>query len=502
MKRVIVVPSCVSAFPNLRTHLFLPVAIALTFAPMAALAQAPVPPAPAAPREDEAMTRARQAYDALSAADRRAIQDNLVWTGIYKGVVDGEFGRMTYNAMRAWTNKRPGAAEGILSAPDRAALAAEAAKARTAVDFRAVQEPRAGFALGIPQKVFVRRSDVPSGARFETADKNASVETFTMRESATSLQTFYDSLRATAPNRRVTYSVIRPDFFVVTAETPTRASYTRVARGTSGNDTVLRGFTVSWPKTQQARYEMLSVAIANSFDPFGQRAALAKAGDTKPPAGGPVDGSQRQTAMIAPPQPAISSTAIALAPNRYVAALTAPVCNDARIGSRAARLVKHDPSSNLALFEVAGANATRLRAAAQKGESNAPAVILFAGPGERPNTSAIAAATGALSDIVDPAMPARLIAYLPAEAAGAPVLSRKGELLGIVGPVPAGARKIAGAPPPASRALIPAAEVASFATASGLELLPPTQAASESSAGKLAADHRGSLEALWCMPPR
>ena len=482
---------------DLRTKLALSAAMSLLLAgPFAPHAFSQVPAAPPAAREDEAMTRARQAYDALPAADRRAIQDNLVWTGIYKGIVDGEFGRMTYNAMRTYTSRRPGAVEGILGAPDRAALAAEAAKARAAVDFRVIQEPRAGFAIGIPQKIFSRKTDGDSGVRFETADKTAGVETFRLRESTTSLQTFYESLRATAPNRRVTYSVLRPDFFVVAAETPTRSSYTRVARGMAGNEAVLRGFTVSWPKAQQARYEILSIAIANAFDPFGHKAAAA-AGGTKPSGAPGADASQR----TAPPSaPAITSTAVALAPNRFVAVLSQPVCMDARVGSRAARLVRQDPATGLTLFEVAGATATRLRAGAQKAASGASAVVLFAAPGERPTASSISVATGSLSDFSDP-QTARLLAYLPSEATGAPVLSRKGELVGLVAPVPANLRKNPGAPPPASRTMISGEALMAFAMASGLELLPPTPSETEFSSGRLAADIRGSVEALWCTPP-
>lgn len=484
---------------NLRTKLALSAATSLLLAgPFAQHSFAQAPAAPTVAREDEAMTRARQAYDALPATDRRAIQDNLVWTGIYKGIVDGEFGRMTYNAMRTYTSRRPGAAEGILAAPDRAALAAEAAKARAAVDFRVIQEPRAGFAIGIPQKVFTRKTDGDSGARFETADKTAGVETFRLRESTTSLQTFYESLRATAPNRRVTYNVLRPDFFVVAAETPTRSSYTRVARGMVGNEAVLRGFTVSWPKAQQARYEILSIAIANAFDPFGQKAALASAsGETKPSGSPSADASQRTPP---PSTPAIASTAVALAPNRFVAVLSQPVCMDARIGSRAARLVRQDPTTGLTLFEVAGAAATRLRAGAQKPSSGAAAVVLFAAPGERAATSSISVATGALTDFSD-AQTARLLAYLPSEATGAPVLSRKGELVGLVAPVPANLRKNPGAPPPASRTMISGEALTAFAAASGLELLPTTPSDADFSSGRLAADMRGSVEALWCAPP-
>lgn len=444
------------------------------------------------------MAAARQAYDALPVADRRAIQDNMVWAGVYKGVVDGEFGRMTFNAMRSFTARRAGAAEGILSAPDRAALAAEAAKARAAMDFRLVQEPRAGVSIGIPQRVFTRRQESGFGARFESADKAATVETFRMKEGDATLPSLYESYRANVPGRRVTYSVIRPDFLVVAAETAQRATYTRVVRGQAGGESILRGFTVSWPKTQQARFEMLSVAISNSFDPFGLKPAVAAVGQSGQQAGPGAAGSAGAP-PVAAPKPLLASTAIAFAPNRYIAVLPGGVCNAARIGTRTARLLRADPATGLALFDVPGGAGIRLRTPPLKAESGEPAVVLFAGEGD--GAPAVSAGAGEIAEIVDASKPLRLRAPVPAESAGGVVVSRKGDLLGIVAPLPPQPRKLSGAPPPASRPLIPAAALGEFLASTGLEFVPQQQdQAQPVSAGKIAADNKGSIDGLWCLP--
>ncbi len=447
------------------------------------------------------MARARQAYEALPQADRRAIQTNLVWTGIYKSGVDGEFGRLTFNAMRAYANRRSGSEDGILSAADRGALAAEAARARAAVDFRTVQEPRAGVAIGVPQKILSRRSETQSGARFDSADKSAGLETFRMKESEASLQTLFDNYRAPSPNRRVTYSVIRTDFLVVAAETPSRSFYTRVARGTAGTENLLRGFTMSWPKAQQAQFEILTVAIANAFDPFGQAAALAKLVDPKTPGGNaPAKVGVRPGALvIAPPAPRFSSNAVAFAPNRYVAILPEPVCNDARIGARPARLMRHDPASGLALFDVPGGSGIRLRAPALEPTSHAEVITLFASADDTGKTAPISAGVGEIAGLTEASKPARILAPVPADASGGLVLSRKGELFGLIGGVDSQKRQIAGAPRPASRTIVKADALGSFLGASGLELVPAQPNAPEASAGKLAVENRSSLEPLWCV---
>ena len=54
---------------------------------------------------------ARLAFEALPEADRKAVQDGLIWTGHYSGVADGAFGRQTFEAMAAFQqgaqNPRP-----------------------------------------------------------------------------------------------------------------------------------------------------------------------------------------------------------------------------------------------------------------------------------------------------------------------------------------------------------------------------------------------------------
>ncbi len=458
--------------------------------PPAAFAQAP------AARDDEAMAVARRAFESLPEISRRAIQDHLVWAGVYKGGLDGEFGRMTFNALRAFTGKRLDAAEGVLAPSDIAALAGVAAKAKAAAGFTIVQEPRAGVAIGVPQKIFSRRIDSGSGARFESADKNSSIETFRLRESETSLQTIYDNYRLPAPGRRVTYSVIRSDFIVIAAEMATRSVYTRVARAAGGNEIFLRGFTLSWPKLQQAQFEILTVAIANAFDPLGQSAAGDNAAGVK--ASPAVNSEAIKPFAVTPSAARVVSSAIAFAPNRYVAILPGPVCQDARVGTRHARLMKHDPASGLTLFDVPGGTGVRLRAPGEAAEANAPVIVLFATAEETGNIAVISVASGDTGENLNSANPLRLRAMLPAGSTGGLVLSRKGDLYGLVEPPPREARVLAGAPPPASRAILLAEKLGGFLTASGLELVPAQLNPVELSAGKLAADHRASIDALWC----
>ncbi len=61
------------------------------------------PPSPAAPKPaDPAFEAARAAFEPLPEAERKALQDALVWTGDFNGVTSGSFGRRTFEAIQAF----------------------------------------------------------------------------------------------------------------------------------------------------------------------------------------------------------------------------------------------------------------------------------------------------------------------------------------------------------------------------------------------------------------
>lgn len=68
----------------------------------------------------------------------------------------------------------------------------------------------------------------------------------------------------TAGGRKVTYKVLRPDWFVVTGEIGPRRFYTRYALG----EGKLRGFTLAYDAAAAPQWEPLVIAIANAFEPF------------------------------------------------------------------------------------------------------------------------------------------------------------------------------------------------------------------------------------------
>ena len=120
-------------------------------------AQVPAP-APAAPAADPAQEAAKRAFEVLPEADRIAIQDGLIWTGDYKGIADGKFGKGTRDSIAAFAARNKLPADGTLDAKGRAALAAAGMKAKEAVSFSVKADERAGVRIGDLRAAMVRES--------------------------------------------------------------------------------------------------------------------------------------------------------------------------------------------------------------------------------------------------------------------------------------------------------------------------------------------------------
>ncbi len=211
------------------------------------------------------MAAAQARFEALPEAERKAIQTDLIWAGQFNGAVSGSFGPLTFRAINALKGGR-GPADGILTPADRAALAKAAQAARDAAGFRLVDDDRTGVRIGIPAKLLPKRAATPSGgSRWQSADEKITLDT-SASPPGDDLAALFEKAIAVSPNspRKITYKLLRPDFFVVTGETPGGRFYRRLSAGPQG----LRGFSIGYDKALAATVDKLVIAIAASFEPF------------------------------------------------------------------------------------------------------------------------------------------------------------------------------------------------------------------------------------------
>ncbi len=450
--------------------------------------------AAAQPAPDPRFTAAQQAFEALAEPDRRAIQADLIWTGDFTGTVSGSFGPLTFRGIQAFEKARDLGVDGILDPRERTALDAAARTARDAVRFTLLDDPRTGVRLGVPERFFTKRDVTPAGgSRWQNGDGRVTLDTRAVPTGEGDLaQLFERATAATVPGRKVTYKLLRPDFYVVAGETPTGRFYSRMASGPAG----LRGFSIGYDKALEKPVDLFVIAIANSFEPFpATPLAVANALQNAPAAlGGTAARPPISPAspIAAPAQPRErAATGLVVAPGRVLTAAAAVKdCRQLRAGPRlaAATVAATDEASGLALLAVEGMQPRPVMPAA----SGATVVVLAQSDG-------VAAPKGIVASPGEIAAgaPVRIVAALQPGAAGAPVFDRTGGLAGLIAADPSQRFRVAGVVPSAAYRMAGAAEIDAFLAARGVAPARGS-AGAERSAGALAADMASSIVALSC----
>ncbi|KQQ48847.1 peptidoglycan-binding protein [Methylobacterium sp. Leaf125] len=462
----------------------------------------PPPSAPAPGRTkpatpDPAFEAARTAFEALPEGERKGLQDALVWTGDYNSVVNGTFGRRSFEALQAYAKRSGGT--GLPDATGRAALLREGAAARAAARFVVKPDPASGVVLGVPERVLPKRAAQPGGTRWQSADGRITLETKSSPAGETGLEAVFARVTAPSPDRRVTYKLLRPDFLVVTAETATGKSYIRYAAGEAG----LRGLTLGYDKALAGEVDRLAIAIANSFVPFPDAAPAAVAAPVATavpaPAPPPLPGTR----------PAPLATGLLVAPGHVLTSAVALAgCRVPLVAGQAAR-VGAGATADLILLEtgpLAGRTAitppVRGRGLTE-GEAVAALVIdgeggVAVAPGQAGMDQA--GTGGAVGS-------ARITAPLQPGAGGAPILDRAGAVVGLVQTVSAQPRQVAGVVPPARYGLVTGAALATFLGAAGVGGPSPRETGASGAGpqeagtlGAAAAALAGAVVAVTCQP--
>jgi hypothetical protein len=205
-----------------------------------------------------------QSYAALSVAERVAIETDLIWTGDYNGIADGEIGDRAVSAVKAFQQRNRGKPTGVLNPPERTQLSSAAKSRQDAVGWRIVEDPIAGTRLGVPAKLAPHSVQGRTGSRFTSAHGEIQIETFRIKDIGTTLQSAFEQQRGEA-GRQTEYSVLKPDFFVLSGlQGGVKKFYVRGAF----KDGEVRGMTILYDLASEASMERVVVAMSNAFAAF------------------------------------------------------------------------------------------------------------------------------------------------------------------------------------------------------------------------------------------
>jgi peptidoglycan hydrolase-like protein with peptidoglycan-binding domain len=388
-----------------------------------------------------------ESYNAIPLAERMAIQSDLVWTGDYNGLVNGEFGDRAIAAVKAFQKRRGAKETGVLNQPERVALSAAAKPKQETVGWRIVDDPASGARVGLPMKLVPQASQIAGGTRWSSSRGEYSAESFRITQPGTTLAAVFERMKKEPGGRKAEYSVMRDNFFVISGLQNLKKFYVRAqARGEE-----VRGVTILYDQAMAGIMEPVVIAMSSAFQAFPGGAAAA------PPPRRKVE--YASGVVVGPGSILTSRDAL---DGCYVVTIA---------GVGGADRVAEDKTNGLVLLRVHGAELqpVALGAAAPKGAD--VSLLGVADPQAQGGGGAVSAAKARLSDT---------LALEPAPALGfdgAAALDAQGKLAGIA------ALKIAAvAGTTSTAALTPVEAVRAFLDAQNVP--PATAAVTGSEASK------------------
>ena len=179
-----------------------------------------------------------------------------------------------YAAVRAFQNSRGFRETGVLTAAERAALAASAQGRQERVGWRMVEDPETGAQLGIPTKQAPHQSKSRSGTRWQSAQGQVQIETFRIREPGATLSTVFEDQKREPPNRQLASSALRGDHFVLSGMQGLKRFLVRA----EVRDLEIRGITVLYDQAIEGTVEHVAAAVLSAFAPFPGSGVMALIG--------------------------------------------------------------------------------------------------------------------------------------------------------------------------------------------------------------------------------
>ena len=257
-------------------------ALALVAAATIGPAAAQDAPAPSAAVANPMFDSAKAAADGLGPVGIAAIQRALIWTGDLNTLASGEFGRRTFDAIRAFQRRAKVRDTGILLPAEHVLLDKAAARAGAAYGFATLAAQ--GVSLGYPAKLATRRTEGRFGPKFSSPSGDVTVDILRYPAATETADALFERLKAERPGRTVSYALSRPDAFVISGTVDGKSFYMRFLK--TPGDT--RGFVLGWNPSLSPDFDRVAIAMAVSMAPVGDGGASAARTGSPPPLTEPV----------------------------------------------------------------------------------------------------------------------------------------------------------------------------------------------------------------------
>ncbi len=201
---------------------------------------------------------------AMAQAERQAIQSDLAWTGHYNGAINGEVSDRMVAAIKAFQKDQGGKQTGVLNPQERGVLAEAAKKRQDNVGWKIVFDAGTGVRLGVPAKLVPQQSSDANGARWSSTTGTIQVQMARRKEAGPTTAKLAEQEKKEPAGRKIEYSVVKPDFFVLSGMQGLKKFY---LRGQIKGDEI-RILTILYDQATEGTMEPVVIAMSSAFTPF------------------------------------------------------------------------------------------------------------------------------------------------------------------------------------------------------------------------------------------
>lgn len=216
------------------------------------------------PIHPPALQTPSETADAMAQAERLSLQSDLAWVGEYNGAITGDVSSRMVDAIKEYQKAKGGKPTGVLNPQERAALAETARRKQDSVGWKIVMEPTSGARLGIPSKLVPQQVTDANGSKWTSPTGAVQVLLSRRKEASPTAAKLADAEKKEPAGRKVDYTVVKPDFFVLSGLQGLKKFY---VRGTFRGDEV-RIMTILYDQATENTVEPVVIAMSSAFNAF------------------------------------------------------------------------------------------------------------------------------------------------------------------------------------------------------------------------------------------
>jgi Putative peptidoglycan binding domain len=201
--------------------------------------------------------------NAMAQSERLALQSDLAWVGEYNGAITGDVSERMVAAIKEYQKAKGSKPTGVLNPQERGVLAETARRKQESVGWKIVTDPGSGARLGVPTKLVPQQTSDANGAKWNSPNSTVQI-VLTRRKEANPTTAKLADQEKKEPGRSADYTVVKPDFFVLSGLQGLKKFY---LRGTFKGDEV-RILTILYDQATENTVEPIVIAMSSAFNPF------------------------------------------------------------------------------------------------------------------------------------------------------------------------------------------------------------------------------------------